>query len=151
MGVAWSSRECVHGHMCKYARDHAGARSTYTHLDTRHDNKSYIMCVTFTTNQPATFKIGLQPTLWQFFYWHMRNDDVCQWTNCHSKTWQELLQKITNIISRQGKCRRLFSSATPHPLFFVILIIKYPADLFNQLCATNITVTWGGWFLNEMD
>jgi len=30
------------------------------------------MCVSFTTNQPATFKIGLQPTLWQFFYWHMR-------------------------------------------------------------------------------
>jgi len=30
------------------------------------------MCVSFTTNKPATFKIGLQPTLWQFFYWHMR-------------------------------------------------------------------------------
>ena len=60
-----------------------------------------------------------------FFIGTWDNDDMCQWANCHSKTWQELLQKITNIIPRQGEWRSLFSSATPHPLLPISFIIRY--------------------------
>ena len=67
---------------------------------------------------------------------------VCQWFNCHSKTWQALLQKITDIIFRQGEWRSLFSSATPHPLFFVTLIIIHILMRINMNCATNLSVTW---------
>ena len=67
---------------------------------------------------------------------------VCQWFNCHSKTWQALLQKITDIIFRQGEWRSLFSSATPHPLFFVTLIIRHNLMRININCATNLSVTW---------
>ena len=125
MGVAWSSRECVHGHMCKYARDHAGARSTYTQLDTRHD-KSHTLCVyhLLQTSLPH-LRLDCNRPCGRFFIGTWDNDGVCQWTNCHSKTWQELLQKITNIIPRQDEWRSLFSSATPHPLLPISFIIRY--------------------------
>jgi len=43
-------------------------------------------------------------------YYDIRSQaGVCQWSNCHSKTWQALLQKITDIIFRQGEWRSLFS------------------------------------------
>ena len=67
---------------------------------------------------------------------------VCQWFNCHSKTWQALLQKITDIIFRQGEWRSLFSSATPHPLFFVTLIIIHNLIGINMKYDTNLSGTW---------
>ena len=94
-------------------------------------------------------------------YYDIRSQaSMCQWSNCHSKTWQALLQKITDIIFRQGEWRSLFSSATPHPLFFVTLIIRCNLMRINIDCATNLTVThvvahgsqcdiikvWKGWF-----
>ena len=66
---------------------------------------------------------------------------VCQWFNCHSKTWQALLQKITDIIFRQGEWRSLFSSATPHPLFFVTLIIRHILIGINMKYDTNLSGT----------
>jgi len=85
---------------------------------------------------------------------------MCQWSNCHSKTWQALLQKITDIIFRQGEWRSLFSSATPHPLFFVILIIRHNLIGINMKYDTILSGTvwvahglecdiikvWKGWF-----
>ena len=76
------------------------------------------------------------------YYGIKSQEGVCQWFNCHSKTWQELLQKIADIIFGQGEWRCLFSSATPHPLFFVILIIIHNLIGINMNCATNLTVTW---------
>ena len=54
------------------------------------------MCVSFTTNKPATFKIGLQPTLWQFFYWHMRY----RWCVSVGKLSQ---QDLTGIVTENYK------------------------------------------------
>ena len=60
-----------------------------------------------------------------FFIVTRGNYDVCQWANCHSETWQELLQKITDIISRQGEWRRFFFSPTPDYLLSLNFIIRY--------------------------
>ena len=76
-----------------------------------------------------------------FFIVTRGNYDVCQWANCHSETWQKLLQKITDIISRQGEWRRFFFSPTPDYLLSLKFIIKYQWGIFNSECATNITVT----------
>ena len=94
-------------------------------------------------------------------YYDIRSQaGVCQWSNCHSKTWQALLQKITDIIFRQGEWRSLFSSATPHPLFFVTLIIRHILIGINMKYDTffsgtvwvahgsqcDIIKVWKGWF-----
>ena len=68
-------------------------------------------------------------------------ESMCKWPNCHSKTWQELLQKITDIIFRQEEWRYLFSSATPHPLFFVILIIIHILIGINMKYDTFLSGT----------
>ena len=87
----------------------------------------------------------------QFFYWHKGDEYVCQWANCHIKTWQELLQKITNIISRQGEWRRFFVSPTPDYLLSLKFIIRHNGLILGRWCATNITGTRPIDFLHEMD
>ena len=86
------------------------------------------------------------------FFIGMRNDDdVCQWANCHSKTWQELLQKIADIISRQGKCRRFFVSPTPDYLLSLKFIIIHKSLILGYQCARNNIGTRPIDFLDEMD
>ena len=83
-------------------------------------------------------------------YYDIRSQaSVCQWFNCHSKTWQALLQKITDIIFRQGEWRSLFSSATPHPLFFVTLIIRHILIGINMKYDTFFSGTV--WVAHQLD
>ena len=108
----------------------------------------------------GTFMCDVLLYLFLAHYGIRSQEGVCQWSNCHSKTWQALLQKITDIIFRQGEWRSLFSSATPHPLFFVTLIIihiliginmKYDTFFSGTVWVAHgsqcdIIKVWKGWF-----
>ena len=62
---------------------------------------------------------------------------------------QELLQKITDIISELGEWRRFSISPTPDSCFcYTLIIIEYKTH-FNLKCATLLSVHYGLFFCLE--
>ena len=62
---------------------------------------------------------------------------------------QELLQKITDIISELGEWRRFSISPTPDSCFcYTLIIIEYRTH-FNLECATFLSVHYGLFFCLE--
>ena len=62
---------------------------------------------------------------------------------------QELLQKITDIISELGEWRRFSISPTPDSCFcYTLIIIEYKTH-FNLKCATLLSVHYGLFFCTD--
>ena len=110
------------------------------HISIMHDDR-YVTRTRFMGNREAHYMCDRFLSLFLTWYDTRSQAGVCQWSNCHSKTRQALLQKITDIIFGQGEWRSLFSSATPHPLFFVTLIIRHNLIGINMKYDTNLSGT----------